>query len=114
MKRQHLSIDECVARWPLLTQALQWSMVASESEAGACIRDYRDGHPYGSECVSHSGLSPADRIKFAVRQRAREAAHRYRREARFARNAAMVSGRLDRLLRWDRHLLTRSAQRAPR
>lgn len=62
----HLSYQECAERWPRLTRCVQWVLIGSQSEAACCIRDYRDGHRYGSEAVSWSGLSPADRIRQAA------------------------------------------------
>lgn len=61
--------EECIKRYPRLTFLLQDTMIASQSEAGCCIRDYRNGLTFGGECVSHSGLTTKDRIKFAIKFR---------------------------------------------
>src|SRR5262245_102494 len=62
----HLMWEECAERYPRLTRCVQNVLIGSASEAACCIRDYRDGERYGSEAVSWSGLSPADRIRQAV------------------------------------------------
>jgi hypothetical protein len=69
-ERAHWSWEDCQERYPRLVRAVQWVLIGSASEAACCLRDYRDGFTYGSEAVSHSGLSPRDRVEQAVRQRA--------------------------------------------
>jgi hypothetical protein len=66
MVRVHLTFEECERRYPRLVNNLQWVLIGSSSEAACCLRDYRDGLRWGGEAVSHSGLSPADRVKMAV------------------------------------------------
>lgn len=61
----HLTWEQCLERWPRLVRAIQWVIIGSYSEAACCIRDYRDGLRYGGEAVSHSGLSPRDRVEQA-------------------------------------------------
>lgn len=67
--RAHLTIEECWTRYPRLTRAVQWIIIGSTGEAGSCIRDYRDGLDFSCEAVSHSGLTPRDRIEHAFRVR---------------------------------------------
>ena len=63
----HLTLEECVNRYPILTRNLQDVLIGSVGEAGCVIRDYRDGFDFSCEACSHSGLTPLDRIKAAVR-----------------------------------------------
>lgn len=55
--RQHLTLEECVARYPRLTRAMQYVAILSSGEAGAALRDYRDGYSdyAGGEAVMHFG-----------------------------------------------------------
>jgi hypothetical protein len=85
-RRVHWTFEECESRYPLLVKALQWVLIGSSSEAACCIRDYRDGARWGSEAVSHSGLSPADRVKMAASFHVRQIVRQQR--ARQARKAA--------------------------
>jgi len=71
----HLSYEQCIARYPRLTRMIQMVIIGSPGEAGCCLRDYRDGFDFSCEAVSHSGLTPLDRIRDAV-------SLRYRRSAR--------------------------------
>lgn len=78
-KLPHLSWEECLERWPNVVKCLQWVLIGTSSEAACCIRDYRDGCPFGSEAVSHSGLTPLDRVRHACSDRVRAAnRHRFR------------------------------------
>lgn len=61
--------EQCLLRYPRIAYLLQHRMIASPGEAGCCIRDCRNGLRYGGECVSHSGMSPADQIKLALKFR---------------------------------------------
>jgi hypothetical protein len=69
----HRTWEDCVQRYPLLTRALQWVLIGSQSEAGCVLRDYRDGFPFSCEACSHSGLSPADRVRHASSEFVRRA-----------------------------------------
>jgi len=95
---EHLTFEECERRFPALVTAVAWVLVGSGSEAACCVRDFRDRMRYGSECVSHSGLSPADRVLHAVRtwrdpyvRRALRSNYRARRDARAALVLEVVS-----------------------
>jgi hypothetical protein len=86
---EHRTFEDCERRYPALVSAVAWVLVGSGSEAACCIRDFRDRLRFGSECVSHSGLSPADRVLHAVRawrdpytRRALRSVYRARRDAR--------------------------------
>lgn len=59
---------EIAKRYPFLTAMVQDVLIGSVSEAACCIHSYRMGLRHGSEAVSHSGLSPYDRIKDAARR----------------------------------------------
>jgi hypothetical protein len=73
-KAHHLTWEECLKRYPRICLLVADVLIGSASEAACCLRDYRDGHHYGSEAVSHSGLSPFDRVYAAVN---RWRAHRF-------------------------------------
>jgi hypothetical protein len=68
-KREHLTWEKCLAKYPRLCRVLQWCLIASPGEAACCVRDHRDGLAYGGEVVSHSGLTCADRLRQAWRAR---------------------------------------------
>ena len=58
MTREHLTYQECAARYPLLVRACKWVAILSDGEAACAIRDYRDGFQgpgFGSEAVAHFG-----------------------------------------------------------
>ena len=40
---------------PKVQKLIKWTALLSDSEAAACIRDYRAGLPYSSEAVAHYG-----------------------------------------------------------
>jgi hypothetical protein len=68
-KEEHFTWEQCLNRYPRLSRLVADILIGSESEAACCIRDYRSGLRYGSEAVSHSGLSPHDRVQHAIRGR---------------------------------------------
>lgn len=54
-KRPHLTYEECVARYPRLTSAMQWVAILSEPEAGCALRNHRNGFDFACEAVDHYG-----------------------------------------------------------
>jgi len=68
-KPNHMTWEECLLRYPRLCALLADCLIETMSGAACCLRDYRDGMRFGSEAVSHSGLSPHDRVKQAVERR---------------------------------------------
>jgi hypothetical protein len=73
----HLSYTECLERYPRICRAVQWMLLGSLDEAACCLRDYRDGMPFGSEAVSHSGLSPLHRVQTACSYHVRKLVRKY-------------------------------------
>lgn len=65
-----LDYKQCLRRYPRLARAIQWIIIGSAGETGCCIRDYRDGLDFSCEAVSHSGLTPHNRICHAITMRA--------------------------------------------
>jgi hypothetical protein len=39
---QHLTYEQCAARYPRLIRAMQWTAILSSGEAACGLRDYRD------------------------------------------------------------------------
>lgn len=71
-KAQHLTADQCVARYPLLVRSMKFAAVLCSGEAGCALRDWRDGfrQPWsGCEAVAHFG-GPRAVIESAIRVRA--------------------------------------------
>lgn len=62
----YMTYEQVLQRYPRLCRLVQEILIGSLSEAACCIRDYRNGMRFGSEAVSHSGLSPHDRVQSAV------------------------------------------------
>ncbi len=51
----HLTMEQCIARYPRLISAMRWVALLTPNEAGACLRDYRDGLHWSGEAVDHFG-----------------------------------------------------------
>ena len=68
---KYLSLEHCQERYPRLCKAMRWAAILTPSEAGACIRDYRQGLEYSGEAVNHFGGTKAV-IKAAIKARKRE------------------------------------------
>lgn len=52
---KHLSMEQCLKRYPRLSWHMMAVAILSSTEAGACLRDYRDGFKCSGEAVNHYG-----------------------------------------------------------
>ena len=50
-----MTLTDIKRRYPRLIRSLQWLAILSESEAAACIRDYKAGLSFSGEAVNHFG-----------------------------------------------------------
>jgi len=91
-----MTTTEILKRYPLLVQALQYIMIASQGEAVSTIRLYLDGAEYGCEACSHAGRTTKQAIQQAFRCRqAARAAYKYRCERLACAHVASATRRYD-------------------
>ena len=54
-------------RYPRILTALRQCLIASEGEAVSIIRLHQDGYDCGPEVISHSGITPTEAIRWALK-----------------------------------------------
>ncbi len=52
---KYRTLDECITRYPRLIRNMRFVAILSVTEAGACLRDFRNGSEYSGEAVNHFG-----------------------------------------------------------